>query len=89
MTPAEVEAKLREISFAELADLIEHDAGPGSCNSWVKERGPQVLATIEQLRTALQYGFDLYGYHGPDGPWPLDKRHEFDRLARQALAKAE
>lgn len=42
---------------------------------------PEVRAALE----AVRYGFDLYGYDGPDGPWPVEKRHEFDRLARAAL----
>ena len=40
---------------------------------------------IERLEAALKYGFDLYGYDGPDGYWPIEMRREFDRLARDAL----
>lgn len=42
-------------------------------------------AEITRLATALRYGFDLYGYDAPDGYWPIEMRHEFDRLARAAL----
>ena len=39
----------------------------------------------ERLEVALRYGFDLYGYDAPDGHWPIEMRHEFDRLSRAAL----
>lgn len=48
-----------------------------------------VLASSFELLAALKYGLDLYGYDGPDGPWPLERRHEFDRVASAAIAKAE
>jgi hypothetical protein len=46
------------------------------------------VPVVSDLLEALTYGFTLYGYGGPDGPWPIERRREFDRLARAAISKA-
>ena len=43
------------------------------------------IPELRAMREALRFGFYLYGLDGPDGPWPMDKRREFDRLARLGL----
>lgn len=63
------------------------DEGFAAYRAKVEARG-RLIAAAPALLEALQYGFALYGYDGPDGPWPTDKRDEFDRLARAAIALA-
>ena len=53
-----------------------------------RKANADLIASAPDLAEALKYGLDLYGYDGPDGPWPIEKRREFDRMARAALAKA-
>lgn len=52
------------------------------------EESERLRAELASVRRALRFGFDLYGYDGPDGYWPIDKRGAFDRLARVALGLA-
>jgi hypothetical protein len=58
-----------------------------AAEAW-NRRAPTARANAELVK-ALRYGFDLYGYDAPGGLWPLDKRTEFDRLARAALGIAK
>lgn len=46
-----------------------------------------LLGASLDLFEALRYGLDLYGPNH-DGPWPVEKRREFDRLAQAALRRA-
>jgi len=57
---------------SDLADELDETLefiSPTGALAFLKRRGSDLAAAIK----ALQFGFDLYGYDAPDGPWPIER----------------